>query len=67
MAWNQTDLTALEDAIKSGALRVKYTDKEVEYRSLDEMIRIREMIRKELGLVTNVDRRKVASTSKGFK
>lgn len=43
-------LQALEDAIADGALRVKYSDKEVQYRSLDEMMKIRATMRKELCL-----------------
>jgi hypothetical protein len=43
-------LTSLEAAIADGALKVKYSDKEVEYRSLDEMLKIRDMMRGDLGL-----------------
>lgn len=41
-------LQALEEAIAEGALRVKYSDKEVEYRSLEEMLKIRDTMRKVL-------------------
>lgn len=34
-------LAALDAAIASGALRVSYDGKSVEYRSLDEMLRVR--------------------------
>lgn len=44
-------LDALECAIAEGALRVKYSDKEIEYRSLDDMFRARDWMRKCLGLV----------------
>jgi len=53
MAWNQSDLDALEIAIKSGNSKVKYQDREVTYRSLEEMMAIRDLIRKELGQVSN--------------
>jgi hypothetical protein len=43
-------LEALEAAIAEGALRVKYTDKEIEYRSLKEMKTIRRDMRRALGL-----------------
>lgn len=43
-------LIALEAAIADGALRVKYSDKEVEYRSLKEMLQTRDLMRSELGL-----------------
>lgn len=49
MAYSQSDLDAIEEAIASGALKVKYADKEVVYRSLDEMRKIRDMIRVALG------------------
>lgn len=53
MAWNQSDLDALEIAIKSGNSKVKYQDREVTYRSLEEMMLIRDLIRKELGQVSS--------------
>lgn len=49
MTWTTDDLTAIETAIKSGTLRVKYADREVMYRSLDELVRIRDMIKDDLG------------------
>ncbi len=51
MAYTQTQLDAIEAAIAEGALTVKYQDKSVTYRSLDEMIRIRNIMRESLGLV----------------
>lgn len=50
MAWTQADLDALDKAIKSGARRVRRGDRDVEYRDLGEMLRVREMIRADLGL-----------------
>jgi hypothetical protein len=47
-AWNQGDLDALEQAIVAGHRSVKYADKEVQYRSLDEMIKIRDMVKRSL-------------------
>jgi hypothetical protein len=52
MAYTQSDLDLIEAAIKEGALTVKYADKQVTYRSLDEMLRIRDLIRAELGITT---------------
>lgn len=43
-------LNALEGAIAEGALRVKYSDKEVEYRSLTDMLKIRDTMKKALCL-----------------
>lgn len=41
--WEQ--LEALEKSIAEGVKRVKYQDKEVEYRSLDEMLALANAIR----------------------
>lgn len=65
MAWTQADLTALDDAIKGGEQRVKYRDREVTYRTLDEMLRLREAMRREIGVVGE-GVRKVAQISKGM-
>ena len=51
MAWKQSDLDALEDAIKQGVEEVRYSDKTVRYRSLDEMMKLRDIMRKDLGLI----------------
>ena len=37
MAYTQADVDALKAAIATGARRVRYADKDVEYRSLEEM------------------------------
>lgn len=49
-SWTQADLAKLEKAIASGALKVKYQDHEVTYRSLAEMMTARETIRRSLGV-----------------
>ena len=61
------DLAKLEKAIANGVKSVKYTDKEITYRTLDEMIKARDIMRAELG-ITNVPRgaRRVAQTDKGL-
>lgn len=50
MAFTQTQLDALETAIATGSLEASFDGKHVKYRSLDEMMRIRETIRGALGL-----------------
>jgi len=65
LAFTQTDLDAIDSAIKSGHLEVQYSDKKVKYRDLDEMLRIREMIRKEVSPQSS-DSRTVAEFSKGL-
>lgn len=49
MSFTQEQLDALEAAIAEGTLTVKYADKEVTYRSLDELLRIRNLISRSLG------------------
>lgn len=64
MAYTQTELDALRAAIAEGVLKVEYGDKKVEYRSLNEMIRIKKMMEAELeGLPA--EKRTYASHSKG--
>lgn len=49
-AWTQTDLDKLCAAIAQGATTVQYQDKRVTYRSLDEMLKIKQLMEQELGL-----------------
>ena len=65
-SWTLADLQALEEAIAKGINRVKYTDKEIEYRSLDEMLKIRDLIRNCLGITTGRGGRRVASHNKAL-
>lgn len=67
MAFSLAQLTALEDAISQGALRVKFSDREVQYRSLEEMIRLRDLMRKELGVASAPSKRIVMVYDKGEK
>lgn len=53
MAFTQADLTAIDAAIASGTLRVRYRDRDVTYRSMDELMKIRNLMREELGVVAN--------------
>lgn len=66
MAFSQSDLDALDAAIAQGALRVKYADKEVTYRSLDEMMRVRNFIEEKLGKKAAGASRIYPTTSKGL-
>lgn len=66
MAWTTQQLTAIEEALAAGTTRVKYGDKEVEYRSLNELLRLRDMIRRELGLVAQDSTRIKAKFDKGL-
>ena len=66
--WTSADLTAINTAIKSGTTRVKYADRDVTYRSVDELMRIRDLIRADLGLVGDDGGRthRYATHSKGL-
>lgn len=68
MAYTLEQYTALQAAIAEGALTVRYQDKSVQYRDLDEMMRILKLMATELGLNSNNDggRRRYASFSKGY-
>lgn len=60
-------LAALEAAIAQGALVVEYADKRVEYRSLNEMLKIRDLMRESLCPDTGKGNRRFAVFSKGLK
>lgn len=47
-SFTQAQLDALIAAIAEGALRVKYQDKEVEFRSLNEMLKLRDLMEADL-------------------
>lgn len=49
MAFTDDDLTALDRAIVTGTLRVTVEGRTVEYRSMAELISLRDRIRYELG------------------
>lgn len=67
MAFTLAQYHALQAAIAEGALVVRYADKSVTYRSLDEMIRILKLMANDLGLDARQDRgRRYTSFSKGY-
>lgn len=53
MAYTTTDLSNIESALAEGVLTVSVAGRTVTYRSLSEMMQIREIIRTELGQVDN--------------
>lgn len=63
--FTQADLDAIEKAMASGAKRVKYSDKEVEYNSFADMSKARDLIRKELGITDGRFGRIFSEHSKG--
>jgi hypothetical protein len=48
MAWTSEDLAAIESAIATGARRVRFQTHEVEYQSLNDMLKVRALIRDEI-------------------
>ena len=67
MAFTIEQYQALQAAIAEGALSVRYADKGVTYRSLDEMIRILKLMANDLGIdANNGGGRRFTSFSKGF-
>lgn len=66
MAFSNSDLASLDEAIATGALEVQYTDKRVKYRSLSEMMKLRDLMKRELGQKDTSKRRKTAVTGKGL-
>ncbi|WVR18329.1 hypothetical protein y223_00049 [Bordetella phage PY223] len=66
MAWTIEQLAAVEEAIASGATRVKYVDREVQYNSLSDLLRLRDKMRVELGLADASRNRRYGAFSKGL-
>lgn len=48
--FSQAGLDAIEEAIAGGYLEVEYDQKKIRYRSLTELLQIRDLIRRKLGL-----------------
>lgn len=68
MAYTQTDLDNIKAAIASGELRVRLQDKEVEYRTLKDMLLIKQLIEDELSGDDNMLLQRVPMlTSKGVR
>ncbi len=48
MAWTQTDLDSLESSLKAGATVVQFGDRRVEYSTIDEMLKLRAVMKAEV-------------------
>lgn len=66
MAFTTEQLEKLDEALSQGVLKVKYADKEVTYQSTPDMLRLRNLMATELGLVDNSSGRVYTSFDKGF-
>lgn len=69
MAWTSADLAALDAAIKQGVRRVIYGEgnsrKEVEYHTLDEMLRLRRTMADEVAAAAGTSRTRVSFAAYG--
>jgi len=68
MAWTQADLDKLDAAISggSGIARMKFADQEFEFRSIDEMLKLRAVMQQALNSAAGTSTaRRLAATSKG--
>lgn len=70
MAFTTEQLTALETAIASGKLSVRFNNREKRYQSTSEMMALRDRIRSELGIAQADTRTRSRAinfvTGKGF-
>lgn len=66
MAFTLDQLNALDAALAAGVKKVKYADKEVEYASTSEMLRIRDLMIEELGLSDDKFDRKFGEFNSGL-
>lgn len=64
--FTQAQYDALCQAIAEGVLIVKHEGKTVEYRSLDQMLQIKALMERDLGLVTEASTRRVGVFCKGL-
>jgi hypothetical protein len=67
VAWTQQQLDAIEAAIAGGELTVRFGDRTVTYRSMDELLQARSVIKESISASagTSTDRFSFAQTSKG--
>lgn len=67
MAWTQDDLDKIDAALASGAAikRLKFRDQEFEFRDIDEMMKVRDLIARSLAAAIAPTNYRLASTSKG--
>jgi len=52
----QADYDAITEAINSGQLRVRHGDRDVTFRSIDQMMRVKNMMARELGIAKGPNR-----------
>lgn len=66
MAFTQTDLDAVNTALLRGEKSVQFADRSVTYRSVDEILKVKEQITSELGRTNRRRRQFLGYSSKGL-
>ena len=66
MAFTLSQLNLLDAAIATGSLIVEYGDKREQYRSLDDMLKTRNLMAAELGMTNNKKGRRNPVFTKGL-
>jgi hypothetical protein len=66
MAYTTEQYEALKAAIAGGERTVRYADRSVEYRSIEEMMQILRLMESDLGINQDVTGRTLTSFSKGY-
>ena len=66
MAFSQGQLDAIEAAIAAGVTSVSYEGKSSSFRSLDEMLRVRDIIMRALGLAPQKSATILVAHDRGF-
>lgn len=66
MAFSQAQLDAIEGGIAAGVTSVSYEGKTATYRSLDDMMRIRDIIRRALGIAPPSSATVLVAHDRGF-
>lgn len=56
MAWTQSDLDKIDKAIASGNRRIQFGDRMREFRSQDELLQLRRLVKREVSGATRVSR-----------
>lgn len=65
-SWGYNQLAAINEAIASGASTVSYNGKSVTYRSLDDLLRLRQIVMAALGLVPTISGTILAAHNRGY-
>ena len=64
-SWTEADIASLEAAIKGGTLRVRFGDREVQYQSMGEMLKLLQYMKDTVAAGTDTSRTTYARFRKG--